>query len=345
MNIRKLLTVALSLLVIAGVMAGNPEKKGTAGAEELLIPVDARGTALGGSATASISGIDAVYWNPAGLGNSTAGVEALFSYMKYIADINITYGAVAAKTGIGTVGVSFQSIGFGDIPITTADSPDGTGSMYTPRYLTVGAMYSKAMTDRIFVGVNGKLVSEKIINCSASTFAFDVGVQYVTSVGLKMGVVLKNLGAPLRFDGTDLERRVSLPDVKPGTPDRNLRIVSEKYELPSLFEIGLSYGLKPIEKTNIQIMANFRNDNFANDLVTGGVEMDYNDMFFVRGGYTYSLNEGEDAAGGVTYIWGPSFGFGVKYPLTAGMKFAFDFAYRTAEYFSDNMFFTAKFLF
>jgi hypothetical protein len=33
------------------------------------------------------------------------------------------------------------------------------------------------------------------------------------------------------------------------------------------------------------------------------------------------------------------------YPVSSQMKLAFDFAYRTTEYFSDNLLFTAKLVF
>jgi hypothetical protein len=327
--------------------AGNPEKKGTAGAEELLIPMGAKGTALAGALMASVTGIDAIYWNPAGLVNTPSNVEAMFSYMNYIADINITYGAVAAKTALGSIGISFQSIAFGDIAVTTADAPNGTGSFYSPTYMTVGATYSRAMTDRIFVGVNAKFVSEKIMNTSASTYALDMGVQYVTDIGVKLGVALKNFGAPIKFSGTDLDEVVTLPDVPPGYPTRRLSWGSQEAELPSAFEIALAYDMKPMEKVNVSFMGSVRTQNFMNDQILGGIELGYDNMFFVRGGYDYGLNEGEDNYGGKTYLFGPSFGFGLAYPISPTMKLAFDFAYRTLaeNYFDDNMLFTAKLLF
>ncbi len=348
MKVSKLLTVALMLLLVVGLSyAGNPEKKGTAGAEELLIPMGARGTALAGAALANITGVDAIYWNPAGLANTDGAVEAMFSYMKYIADINVTYGAVGVKTSFGSIGVSFQSLSFGDIPITTEWSPNGTGSYYSPIYMTIGATYSRAMTDRIFVGVNAKFISESIMQVSATTYALDMGVQYLTEMGVKLGVALKNLGAPIEFDGENLDRDVQVPDVPPGSPTRKLRFPSQKAELPSLFEIGISYDIKPMEKATISIMGNYRNHNFANDQILGGVELSYDNRFFLRGGYDYGQNEGTDAAGGDTYQFGPTFGFGIIQSISGGTKLAFDFAYRMVNttYFDNNMYFTAKLLF
>ena len=351
MKVSKLLTVVLMILMVVGLsfqaIAGNPEKKGTAGAEELLIPMGARGAALAGSFLANVSGVDAIYWNPAGLANTESSVEATFSYMKYIADINVTYGAVGVKTGIGSLGASFQSLSFGDIPITTEDSPNGTGSFYSPIYMTVGATYSRAMTDRIFIGVNAKFISESIMQCSATTYALDMGVQYKTEIGVTLGVAVKNLGAPIQFDGENLDRDVDIPDTPPGSPQRKLRFPSQKAELPSLFEVGLAYDIQPMEKANICIMGNYRNQNFANDQILAGVELSYDNRFFLRGGYDYGMNEGTDAAGGDTYQFGPTFGFGFIQAISGNTRFGFDFAYRmvNTSYFDNNMYFTAKLIF
>jgi len=343
-----LLTILFALLAVVGfslqLFAGNPAKKGTAGAEELLIPMGAKGVALGGASLASISGVDAIYWNPAGLSNSKSSVEAMFSYMKYIADINVAYGALGIKTGLGHFGVSFQSLSFGDIAITTEDSPEGTGAFYSPQYMTVAATYSRSMTDRIFVGGNVKMVSEKIMSTSGSTIAFDLGVQYLTSIGVRLGVAMKNFGAPIKFDGIDLEKSVEIPNVPPGTPSRDLRITAQKAELPSTFEVGLSYDRQLVDKISMTVMANFRNNNYFDDEYIGGAEVNVNDMLFVRGGYTYSENN-KDVKGGNSYIYGPTFGVGLMYPVTQQMKLAFDFAYRTSDYFNDNLIFTAKMLF
>ena len=67
---------------------------------------------------------------------------------------------------------------FGDIPITTNNFPDGTGRDYSPSYMVAALTYSKTISDRISIGTNFKLVSEKMVNSSANGLALDFGVQY-----------------------------------------------------------------------------------------------------------------------------------------------------------------------
>ncbi|MGD8922169.1 MAG: hypothetical protein PVH24_02895, partial [Candidatus Zixiibacteriota bacterium] len=93
----KLVIVMIVLLVVSlsSVYAGNTRRIGTAGAQELLIPYGSRGTALGGSVVSDAYGVEAMYWNPAGLA-SLDGTEAIFTHLPYFADINVNY------VGLGT---------------------------------------------------------------------------------------------------------------------------------------------------------------------------------------------------------------------------------------------------
>ena len=65
---RSVLCLLLVVSVVAVSDAANQSRVGTAGAQELLIPVGARGIAIGGSSMIFANGVDAIYWNPAGLG-------------------------------------------------------------------------------------------------------------------------------------------------------------------------------------------------------------------------------------------------------------------------------------
>ena len=132
------------------------------------------------------------------------------------------------------------------------------------------------MTDRIYFGVSSKIVSEKIINVSASGVAFDFGVQYKTDIGLNIGVALRNLGTSMQFNGTDLEQRVYMPTYvdKPVARAEDLRIVSQAFEMPTTMDIGVAYTYKPMEGHQVIAMGNFRNNHFGMD--TYGVGLEYN---------------------------------------------------------------------
>jgi opacity protein-like surface antigen len=331
------------LLAVSPANAGSGKRRGTASGVELLIPVGSRGTGLGGNVSSTISGIEAIYWNPAGLAVSSTSAEVMFSHLRYIADINVNYAAASFRFGAGSIGISVKSLDFGQIMETTELETEGTGGTLNPNFVTVGLTYSRQMTDRIAFGVTGKAVSEKVLSTSASTFAFDFGLQYATSVkGLKLGVALKNLGPNLQFSGSDAETRLPPAGSEPSTRNRNFRVPLGSFELPTTLELGVSYDVSISDNNVLTVGGNFLNHNFGLDQYGVAAEYSFNKMVFVRGGYTvaYDPESNQFKSQDDEYLFGPSFGGGVNFKVSQNMRMNFDYAYRVTELFDNNQWFT-----
>ncbi|NTV45560.1 MAG: PorV/PorQ family protein [Chlorobiales bacterium] len=338
--------VAMFLCVVSGAkqsLAGNSDRTGTAGATELLIPVGGVGTALGGSVLASSSGVEALYWNPAGLARSEP-VELMFSSMSYIADINVSYFGASANLGsMGSIGVSIKSLDFGDIPRTTAEDPEGlTGVTFSPTYLTGSFTYARFLIDQVQVGATFKVISEKIGDVTATGYAFDFGIQYVTPVGLRLGVALKNIGPQMQFDGYSLE--VLTPKNPEDTDQNKLRtqITTASFDLPALFEIGLAYELALSHRDEFLFSGNFQNNNFSNDEYQLGIEYGFQKLFFIRGGYAVQPEKNSQTDGVFSSSY--SLGAGLNYKL-GGIDFRLDYAYRSADRFDGNQVFSIRLVF
>lgn len=337
----KSIILVLFLALTFDVFAGGGKRNGTAGAQELLIPVSARGLALSGAYTAGIEGIDAMFYNPAGVGSSSNSVDAMFSYMNYIADIGNSFAALSVNfEGFGSMGLSFRTLDFGDIPVTTEEDPYGTGATFSPTFVIAGVTYANSLTDRIRVGVNINLISEQIMSTSATGFAFDAGVQYKGMAGidgLMFGIALKNLGAKMKYDGANLLRKATEdPDVTP----RGLqfyKIAAAEFELPSQLEIGLAYETDFSSDLKGLIATSFQNNNFSHDEYKIAGELSYNDFLFLRAGYT-QVNENSDDT--QQYLFGPTFGAGLK--VHSGVNISIDYAYRQVDYFDANHMFSVK---
>lgn len=325
MNLKYIkLLVLLVLILSMGYQNGysGPRRKlGTLAAPELLIPMGSSSTALNGSNLAAVSGIDAMYWNPAGLSEiSSKTGEFMFSHQNYIADIKYEYAAGIVKLGgLGSLGASIRSMNFGDgIKVADENNPDGTGEFISPVYLIGTLSYGRAMTDKIHFGTNIKLISESVGQVSASGIAFDFGLQYIAGTsGLRFGVALKNLGSSLKFEGSGLDRQYTLNG---GQVFR--RVTLQQFDLPTNLEIGLSYGKTFAKNSNIMLSTTFQNSSYSSDEYKFGLEYNYNKMFYLRGAVSIypdqEVNEG---------LFGPSFGAGLKYPFN-GMNVSFDYAYR-----------------
>jgi len=328
-------------------VAGTGQRKGTAGAQELLIPVGSVGTALGGANLANVSGIEAVYWNPAGLAAAQTSAGVMVSHLQYIAGVNVNYVAGNFKSaGFGAFGVSIKTLDFGDIPVTTEDSPDGTGELFSPTFLTLGLTYSRQMTDRINFGVNAKLITERIRRTSANGMAFDIGLQYATTAGLRLGVALKNIGPNMEYDGGDLEifTEGDLSD-RPDAEGENTRIPTADFELPTSLEIGLSYDVGISESNRLTLMGTFLNNNFGLDEYRLAGEYSLNEAIFLRGSFVLGYDADEDkftTSDKDHFIWGPSFGGGLNFNLGESLNFNLDYAYRLTELFDNNQWFTFR---
>ncbi len=326
----------LLVSVIAGVLhAGNESKRGNAGAVQVLLPVGARGTALGGSNLATVRGIEAIHWNPAGLARMEGTGEAMFSHMNYIADIGLSFGAVAINAdGFGTIGLSIKTLDFGDISETSEDFPEGTGSTFSPSFSVVGLTYSRALTDRISVGATVKIVSESIVRTEATGFGFDAGVQYSFGAdsplpGLRFAVALKNLGPSMQYDGEDLERNVIPPNSDPNNVARPLKFTSQAFELPSTLDLGISYDYMLGQSNKFTVNTIFQNSNFGSDEFRAGVEYTFSEMISLRGGYTYAPSQGPVSTAS---IFGLSAGAGFNMDL-GGSLVRVDYAYRETDFF------------
>jgi hypothetical protein len=332
--------IAMMLVFNALPLGGGQNRTGTNAAPELLIPVGARDIAMGGASVATSAGIDAIYWNPAGLARSTFGASAMFSHMSYIADIPVNYFAVGATfEGFGSLGFSLKSIGIGDIAVTTEDYTDGTGEIISPTYVTLGVTYSRMLAENISVGVTTNLITERVDRVSATGFGVNAGVQYSNLgnvPGLNIGVAIKNMGPQMQFDGSGLLHQGEIgPDGRQGF----YKVEAGAFELPSTIEIGGSYSKTFSDDNIVTLVSLFQNNNFSVDEYKLGAEYSYRNYFFLRAGWDIAesmsdatLPANVDQA---TYLYGGSAGVGVHSNL-GDMDVTVDYAYRSVKFLDGN---------
>lgn len=328
----KLILVLAVLLVVSLNLAyaGNDRRLGTAGAQELRIPVGARSVALGGAVVADVSGVEAVYWNPAGLAQLD-GTEAMFSYQPYFADIDINFVGVATKIeDFGTIAAAAKIVSIGDMEETTVDYPDGTGRVFSPTLSVLSLSYAKILTSNVSFGFNTMFINEKIFEATANGMAFDVGVHFDPHWnGVTMGMVIKNYGPEMKFTGRGF-------DVSDG--NRPLRADNASFDLPSSLNIGLSYNFLNRDKNMATISGNYISNNYSLDVMNGGMEYVYDDIFSLRAGYNYSDQD--------SYLYGLALGGGLKYDFgSTTISVEYTWMDTDEDAFDANQFFTLKMLF
>ena len=328
--------------------AGNPDRQGESGAVELLLNPWARSAGLHTMTTSMITGAESMRLNVAGLARTNKTDLILAHTILFDgADMGVNAIGFAQRVGeSGVLGISLVSVDFGDIEVTTEDTPEGTGATYSPNFFHIGIAYAKTFANKVSVGLLVRGISESTADLSAFGFAIDAGVQYVTGPqdNFKFGISLRNVGSPMTFGGEGLSFRTDNPD---GDTDFDLTVShrAARFELPSALNIGLSYDFLIGEHVRLTPVANFTANSFSKDQIGGGLEFAFREMFMVRGGYKYDMGKDIPGLGDSAYT-GLAGGVTIQVPFKKGSpnKFGIDYAYRASNPFSGTHNFSIRYV-
>lgn len=355
MNFMKNISKTIIISILIGLFsanfvsfAGNGDRTGQAGAQHLLIDPWARTNGWGTAGVAEVRGLESIFSNVAGIAfvNKT---EVGLTRTQYLsgsgAGISINAFAVVqslkrfdktTKTykSLGTLGISVFNMGFGDIPVTTVDQPDGTSAIFSPKLNYIGLHYAYSFNQYIKGGVGIKLITESISDLVSTGVAIDAGVQYVSGIfnNFKIGVTLKNLGMPTSYSGDGISLRAN-----PINSDVELTLETRSAEavLPACLVIGTSYdflffseeyiGMSREDLRNadlsrkdaihrITLAGAFTANAYSNDVFALGVEYGFKQFVMFRAGYTYESGQ-FNVATSKTFYTGPSVGVTFGVPL------------------------------
>ncbi len=345
-SLASILMVAIALVAVVGPgWAGGLDRVGTAGAQELRIPMGPAATALGGASVAFGGGLSNVFWNPASLA-ATDNSEAMVSYGVYLADSKVNYGAVSTAMGsAGMIALTAKVLNIGDITVTTEDAPEGTGQILSPNFGVFGLTYGRRMTDRVLLGVTGMFINERVADLTANGFALDLGLQYDTGWrGLRFGFAMKNVGPNMHFTGGNLEQRIVLPGDDPSAQPHVVQLESTSFELPSYLQLGLAYDLPITGKNEATLFGTYQSNNFSTDEYRIGAEARLGGHLALRGGFQGQAplkNQDRQA----DYLYNFSYGAGINFNL-GDRPVNFDWAgTHVGQFFADNQQFSFRLAF
>ena len=284
---------------------------GTAVAQFLEIGVGARGTGMGEAYTSLTNDAGSAFWNPAGL----VGIQKRNLYTSYTvwpADISIGSFAFAIDAGnIGIFAISSAYLMTGDMEVTTVFQPEGTGQNFSISNFSVGLSYARFLTDHLSIGLTTKLVREKYMEYGYTTWALDMGTIYRTGFhGLNLGMSILHFGPEIKFSGDYIDYS------DPKSVDVNKPKTFETYSLPINFRIGLSMNVLETPTNKITTSADMIHPNNNLEQYNWGVEYGFNNMFFLRGGYRFSIDEG-----------GLTFGTGVDLKILGDRGAVIDYSF------------------
>ncbi len=186
----------------------------------LKIGKGAKPVSMGEAYTALANDVNAVYWNPGGLGEIKKQ-EVMASYLKYVVDINSGYFGYVLPLSRGGLGIGVTYLDYGKIESTTEEDPTGENTAYYRPYdISAVIGYGRKINEKISLGVNLKGICENIDGYTAQGVAIDLGMLYDLPVeDLILGFTVKNLGVQTKA------------------------FIEEKHDLPLVCNLGLGYML------------------------------------------------------------------------------------------------------
>jgi len=229
------------------------------------------------------------------------------------------------------LGLSVTNMNFGDIGITEEALPEGGIGSFSPNYTNIGVSYAKAFSNSIYGGLTVRLISEAIYNVRSQGVSFDAGIRYVTGEddNIRFGISLRNVGPPMRYKGDGLSITATIP-----TNGASLTVEqrSEKYELPSLVNVGFAYDFIISDEMKITSNMQYTSNSFTKDQWGVGGEFNLKDKFIYRMGYQWE--NGLKSADRTTVFTGPTAGLTVQLPMNNGSIIGVDYSYRTSNPFN-----------
>jgi len=319
--------VLMGSLLLSSMFAQDNQKLAQTGFQFLSVVSDARSAAMADALTSLQVGSSALFSNPAGMSGMENSFDMSASINQWIADIKHYTFSMAirpAKGNYGVMGISIQSVDYGDFYGTRVDTKvplgyDDTG-IFKLNALAIGVGYAKQLTDRFSVGGHVRWVKQ---NLGTSVIAVNIRPDTTDPTGQRRiadtSSVINKL-TPFVFDfGTQF--KTGFKSLVFGMSVRNfsqdVKYVSESFQAPLVFTLGISMNLMdfigelPLDQSlYMSIDASHYRDH--PEQIKIGLEYRFLNAFSLRGGYA-----NDNGGNGMSFGFGVSqFGFTLDYAYT-----------------------------
>ena len=305
----------------------NMKKVGQSTMNFLQVGVVPRAVALGEAYSAIGKGPEAIFYNPAGLAEMQGTFGAFVSATRWIADIQYLNGSLAWKFGnVGTVGLSFLTVDYGDIIGTSllsksdaAANPLGymdNGVMGNVGAYAFGLSFARPISSIFLIGGNIRYAGQqlgqnittetngKLETNEAHKLSFDMGVKYYTGFkSFNFGMSIRNFSTAVKYEEITAQ-------------------------LPMVFAVGAAMDMLDWffadHKDHTALLAvEFTHPNNYNERLHLGLEYSFMNMLSLQGGYVTNSD-----------LAGASFGVGFQKNIM-GKRLEIGYAYSLYDVFND----------
>ncbi|RMH60810.1 MAG: hypothetical protein D6677_13050 [Calditrichaeota bacterium] len=289
------------LFVCQTVWAGTPI---TRSFEFLRMDFNPRTVGAAGAFSTLSGDIGTMLQNPAGMAGMENHAQYMFSFNRYLLDINggqMAYGF--KKEGWGTLSAAITFLNYGEFK-ETDDFARETGNTFSANDLSLNVSLSDWLAPGLSYGVTLKYIYSEIADYNASAAAVDFGLLWDVPYDqdIKLGVAVSNLGVNFEYYG-NVKDRLPL--------DIRLGLSKKLAHLPLTLAVSLVHLADPVERFT----------EYFKRCTVGG-EFVISPALRLRLGYDYGLNQDLK-----TDLQGSAFGGvsgGVAFYYN---QFRFDYAY------------------
>jgi hypothetical protein len=197
------LLLVTALVFATDAVAQDDRGSSGEGALFLLLPVGAQAVSLGRAMTA-VGGPEGAFWNPSGLAAVEQSSFVVFRG-EQVAGTATAVSGLFARPGVGTAGASYLLLDVGDQDLTDG-AGNVLGTVSVRNHLGVISAAARVAT-RLSAGVSFKVVQFRLScrgsSCpdrgtTATTYAFDVGLQGTPMQWLRLGAMVAHVGPRLQ---------------------------------------------------------------------------------------------------------------------------------------------------
>lgn len=196
--IRAAAIAGCSLFAFSCSLFASNKNVGTTGGQFLKIGAGARPVGMGEAFTGLADDVNAIAWNPAGLGRlSSPQFTAMHS--QWFQEADYEFVAAAYPFAWGTLGLGMSSLSVDNIEkrLADTDAPDG---VFDSRDAAYTLSYGLALGDDWAVGANAGYVRQQLDGQSAGAVSADVGGLWRTPHDpLTVGLAVRHIGSELKF--------------------------------------------------------------------------------------------------------------------------------------------------
>jgi hypothetical protein len=302
--------------------------------EFLNIGAGARGMSMAGAQVASVSDGTAGYWNPAALANIRDNPQLNLMHAEYYAGVgkyDFANLVLPLKDNKRTIGLTLLRFAVDDIPNTIfLVQPDGTvnfdniTTFSSADYAFIFSLAQKGNLGKLDfnIGGNAKVIYRKAGDfATAWGFGFDAAA-LLSGKRWKLGVIAKDVTTTFNawsFSLSEAIRQVFY-ETQNEIPGKSTELTA-----PQLL-VGGSYNFRINKKVSLLVEGdlNVTFDGKRNTVISTnpvsidprlGVELNFKDVFFVRGGinnFQQALDDRDTLNQRKIWIYQPSVGAGFK---------------------------------